>query len=202
MARVPAEKVSTTDKASLKDLGKELKAVVFGQDLAIDALAAAIRGKMVAGAAIDVFDPEPPPAGYPLLGFDNVLLPSGYDLGIDSVAFAGGVAPMTDRIRLLVAVRCGELWPPQLARQLATLDQMLQGRLTINIISSDLPGAPIDGGPRYARSREVMTILRTLLFSLRLLHGERVVHSDIKLDNVMYKEPSPGCLNNFARPST
>ena len=61
----------------------------------------------------------------------------------------------------------------QLARQLATLDQMLQGRLTINIISSDLPGAPIDGGPRYARSREVMTILRTLLRGEPLdHHGE------------------------------
>ena len=76
-------------------------------------------------------------------GFDNVLLPSGYDLGIDSIAFAGGVATLTDTIKLLVAVRCGELWPPQLARQLATLDQMLGGRLTINIISSDLPGAPV-----------------------------------------------------------
>ena len=45
-------------------------------------------------------------------------------------------------MRLLVAVRCGELWPPQLARQLATLDRMLGGRLTVNIISSDVPGAP------------------------------------------------------------
>jgi phosphoglycerate dehydrogenase-like enzyme len=38
------------------------------------ALAAAIRAKKIAGAAIDVFDPEPPKADYPLLGFDNVLL--------------------------------------------------------------------------------------------------------------------------------
>ncbi len=96
-------------------------------------------------------------------GFDNVLLPSGYTLGIDGVAFAGAVAPLLERLRLLVAVRCGELWPPQLARQLATLDQLLGGRLTINIISSDVPGAPLDSEPRYARTLEVMHLLRQLL---------------------------------------
>lgn len=96
-------------------------------------------------------------------GFDNVLLPSGYALGIDSIAFAGGMAPLLERMRLLVAVRCGELWPPQLARQLATLDRMLGGRLTVNIISSDLPGAPLPSEPRYARTLEVMGLLRDLL---------------------------------------
>lgn len=96
-------------------------------------------------------------------GFDNILLPSGYQLGIDSVAFAGALAPELERMRLLVAVRCAELWPPQLARQLATLDRMLEGRLTVNVISSDLPGAPLESGPRYARSLEVMQILRDLL---------------------------------------
>jgi phosphoglycerate dehydrogenase-like enzyme len=45
-----------------------------GEVLDANALAAAIRGKKIAGAAIDVFDPEPPAADYPLLGFDNVLL--------------------------------------------------------------------------------------------------------------------------------
>ena len=45
-----------------------------GEVLDDAALAAAIREKKIAGAAIDVFDPEPPPADYPLLGFDNVLL--------------------------------------------------------------------------------------------------------------------------------
>ena len=77
-------------------------------------------------------------------GFDNVLLPSGYQLGIDTVVFAGAVAPeVAGHMRLLTAVRCGEAWPPQLARQLATLDHLLGGGLTINIISSDLPGAQI-----------------------------------------------------------
>ena len=96
-------------------------------------------------------------------GYDNILLPSGYALGIDSVTFAGGIAALTERIKLLVAVRCGELVVPQLARQLATLDQMLGGRLTINIISSDVPGETLESVPRYQRTRETMQVLRQLL---------------------------------------
>jgi len=45
-----------------------------GEVLDDGALAAALRAKKIAGAAIDVFDPEPPRADYPLLGLDNVLL--------------------------------------------------------------------------------------------------------------------------------
>ncbi|CAN5381686.1 LLM class flavin-dependent oxidoreductase [soil metagenome] len=96
-------------------------------------------------------------------GFDNLLLPSGYALGIDTLAFAAAVGPLLKRMRLLAAVRIGEMWAPQLARQLATLDQILGGRLTFNIISSDLPGETLAGPPRYRRTTEAMTILRTLL---------------------------------------
>ena len=39
-----------------------------------DALARAIREKRIAGAAIDVFDVEPPPPDYPLFGLDNIIL--------------------------------------------------------------------------------------------------------------------------------
>ena len=95
--------------------------------------------------------------------FDNVLLPSGYALGIDNTAFAAAIGPLAPYIRLLLAVRCGELIVPQLARQLATLDQILGGRLTVNIISSDRPGETMDGEPRYRRSTEVMYALRELL---------------------------------------
>ena len=102
------------------------------------------------------------------LGFDNVLLPSGYTLGIDSTAFAAAIATHTEQIKLLLAVRMGEMWLPQLARQLATIDQMSGGRLTINIISSDIPGEQLASAPRYQRTRELMAGLRTLLNGERL----------------------------------
>ena len=103
-------------------------------------------------------------------GYDNCLLPSGYALGIDTTAFAAGIAPLLRRMRLLMAVRIGESWPPQLARQIATIDRMLGGRLTVNIISSDLPGETLDSAPRYARTVEAMHILRTLLDGKSLDH--------------------------------
>ena len=103
-------------------------------------------------------------------GFDNILLPSGYELGIDTTVFAAAMAPLVRRMRLLMAVRIGEMWPPQLARQIATLDQILGGRLTVNIISSDLPGEKLASGPRYARTLEAMQILKALL------NGEALEH--------------------------
>ena len=96
-------------------------------------------------------------------GFDNILLPSGYALGIDTTAFAAAIAPMLKRMQLLLAVRIGETWPPQLARQIATIDQMLGGRLTINLISSDMPGETLASAPRYRRTVEATQILKTLL---------------------------------------
>jgi D-3-phosphoglycerate dehydrogenase len=45
-----------------------------GEVLDAGALAEAIRAKSLAGAALDVFWPEPPKPDFPLLGFNNVLL--------------------------------------------------------------------------------------------------------------------------------
>jgi ATP-dependent Clp protease ATP-binding subunit ClpA len=43
MARIPAKNVSTSDREILKNLERNLKLVIFGQDKAIDSLAAAIK---------------------------------------------------------------------------------------------------------------------------------------------------------------
>jgi len=47
-----------------------------------------------------------------------------------------------------------------LARSIATLDHILRGRLTINIISSNMPGEELESAARYQRSREVIEILK------------------------------------------
>ncbi len=94
------------------------------------------------------------------LGFRNILCPSSYQVGQDTLTFAAGLAPLTSRMNLLAAIRCGELHPIMLARTVATLDHMLKGRLTLNVISSDFPGQVEDSAYRYRRSWEVVEILK------------------------------------------
>jgi len=93
-------------------------------------------------------------------GFRNILCPSSYQVGQDTLSFVAGCAPITSKINMLAAVRCGEMQPIMLARTLATLDHMLEGRLTVNIISSDFPGEKAESSYRYQRSREVVEILK------------------------------------------
>ena len=93
-------------------------------------------------------------------GFRNILCPSSYQVGQDTLSFVAGCAPLTEKINMLAAVRCGEMQPIMLARTLATLDHMMKGRLTVNIISSDFPGEKAESNYRYQRSREVVEILK------------------------------------------
>ncbi len=94
------------------------------------------------------------------LGFRNILCPSSYQVGQDTLSFVAGCATISDRINFLAAIRCGEMQPIMLARTVATLDHMLKGRLTLNVISSDFPGEVADSAFRYKRSHEVVEILR------------------------------------------
>jgi len=94
------------------------------------------------------------------LGYQNILMPSSFVVGQEPFVFAGATAVLTKQMQQLVAVRMGEIHPPMLARHISTLDHILQGRLTVNIISSDLPGLTESNEVRYARSDEVIQILK------------------------------------------
>ena len=93
-------------------------------------------------------------------GFRNILCPSSYQVGQDTLSFVAGCAPLTESINMLAAIRCGEMQPIMLARTVATLDHMLKGRLTLNVISSDFPGEVAESAYRYQRSHEVVEILK------------------------------------------
>lgn len=93
-------------------------------------------------------------------GFQNVLLPSGWIVGQDALTFAAAMAPQTKQINQLVALRMGEVWPPMLARAISTVDHIAQGRLCLNIISSDMPGGKESNEVRYQRSSEIIQILQ------------------------------------------
>ena len=95
-----------------------------------------------------------------ILGYSNILCPSSYQVGQDTMTFTSAIAPLTKNINLLTAIRCGEVHPPMLGRAIATLDHILEGRLTLNIISSDLPGTSLSSELRYKRSDEVIQILK------------------------------------------
>ncbi len=94
------------------------------------------------------------------VGFKNILLPTSYVVGQEVLPFAAAMAPKVKNINMLAAIRTGEIHPPMLARHLATLDHILEGRLTVNIINSDLPGLKEDHEMRYKRCGEVIEILK------------------------------------------
>ncbi|MFP6668111.1 MAG: LLM class flavin-dependent oxidoreductase [Pirellulales bacterium] len=131
------------------------------------------------------------------LGYNNVLLPNGYIPGQDTLTFAGGMAALTQQISLLVAIRCGEYHPPMLARAISSLDHMLEGRLTINIISSDMPGTQTQTHRRYRRSCEVIEILKQAWTRDRIEFNGNFYQFDLPTDPVKPFQQNGGPLLYF-----
>ena len=132
------------------------------------------------------------------LGYRNILCPSSYQVGQDTLSFVAGNASLTEHINMLAAVRCGELHPLMLARTIATLDHMLKGRLTVNIISSDFPGETAESAYRYQRSREVVEILKQAWTEERISYeGEIYQFSDVAVDPVRPYQQNGGPLLYF-----
>lgn len=109
------------------------------------------------------------------LGFEGVLIPTGRTCE-DSWILAASLAPQTQRLKFLVAVRPGVTSPLFAARQAATLDRVSGGRVLINVVAvgdnadAAADGVFLDHGERYAQADEYLTIWR------KLMAGEKVTH--------------------------
>ncbi|WP_353218780.1 FMNH2-dependent alkanesulfonate monooxygenase [Salinisphaera sp. S4-8] len=110
------------------------------------------------------------------LGYYGVLLPTGRSCE-DSWVVASALAPLTENLRFLVAVRPGLQSPSVAARMTATLDRLSNGRLLINVVTGGDPlenagdGIFLDHAERYEVTREFLDVYQ------RLLAGETVNHS-------------------------
>ncbi|WP_068639203.1 FMNH2-dependent alkanesulfonate monooxygenase [Thauera butanivorans] len=107
------------------------------------------------------------------LGYDGILIPTGSGC-LDPWVVASSVAPVTHKLKLLVALRTALTKPTAAARMAATLDQATRGRLLLNVVaggdSAELAGDGIflDHDARYDEAGEFLSIWR------RLLQGETV----------------------------
>jgi alkanesulfonate monooxygenase len=110
------------------------------------------------------------------LGYYGVLLPTGKSCE-DSWVVASALAPQTERLRFLVAVRPGLQSPTVAARMTATLDRISNGRLMINVVTGGDPvenkgdGLFLSHSDRYDLTREFLEVYCGLLL------GETVDYS-------------------------
>lgn len=102
------------------------------------------------------------------LGYYGVLIPTGRSCE-DSWIVASSVAPFTERLRYLVAVRPGLQSPSVAARMTATLDRISGGRLLVNVVTGGDPvenkgdGVFLPHDERYAVTREFLNVYSDLL---------------------------------------
>jgi alkanesulfonate monooxygenase len=131
------------------------------------------------------------------LGYYGVLLPTGRSCE-DSWVVASAVAPWTERLRYLVAVRPGLQSPSVAARMTATLDRVTNGRLLINVVTGGDPvenkgdGIFLSHDERYAVTREFLSVYSDLLAGKTVeFKGEHIRIEDGRLLFKPLQSPRP-----------
>jgi alkanesulfonate monooxygenase len=131
------------------------------------------------------------------LGYYGVLLPTGRSCE-DSWVVASALAPLTERLRFLVAVRPGLQSPTVAARMTATLDRLSAGRLLINVVTGGDPvenkgdGIFLSHDERYEVTREFLAVYRGLLAgSVVNYHGKHITIEDGRLMYPPVQHPHP-----------
>ena len=131
------------------------------------------------------------------LGYYGVLLPTGRACE-DSWIVASALAPLTERLKFLVAVRPGLQSPTVAARMTATLDRISNGRLLINVVTGGDPvenrgdGLFVDHKERYALTREFLDVYRAVLSGEAVTYdGKYLRTEDARLTYPPLQTPYP-----------
>jgi alkanesulfonate monooxygenase len=131
------------------------------------------------------------------LGYYGVLLPTGRSCE-DSWVVASALAPLTERLRFLVAVRPGLQSPTVAARMTATLDRLSAGRLMINVVTggdaveNKGDGIFLSHDERYEVTREFLAVYRELLAGSIVNHrGKHITIEDGRLMYPPVQQPHP-----------
>jgi alkanesulfonate monooxygenase len=111
-----------------------------------------------------------------VLGFEGVLIPTGRSCE-DSWLIASALAPLTERLRFLVAVRPGVVSPTQAARMTATLDRLSNGRALINVVSGGDPQENRADGLFWSHAERYRAVEEFLNVYTLILAGESVTFS-------------------------
>ena len=105
-----------------------------------------------------------------------MLIPTGRSCE-DSWLIASALAPLTERLRFLVAVRPGVVSPTQAARMTATLDRLSNGRTLINVVSGGDPVENKGDGLFWSHAERYRACEEFLGVYKRILTGETVTYS-------------------------
>lgn len=118
------------------------------------------------GPVVDVDYIETVAKAHEYAGFDRALLAFHADAP-DALQIGQHVASVTRRLGVFIAQRPGFTAPTVFARQLATLDRLYPGRISLNVITgADAAELASDGDDladkdaRYARTKEFLDIVR------------------------------------------
>ncbi len=135
------------------------------------------------------------------LGFRNVLIPSSFVPGMDPWTLASAMGPTTRTTRLLPAVRVGEFDPPMFARAARSLQQVMDGRLTVNIISSELAGETLGSAERYQRTAEAMALLTSFWNDDHVRHEGQWWTYDLPTTATRTRTPPPLYFGGTSEPA-
>src|SRR5256886_7560697 len=112
---------------------------------------------------------------------------------------AAALAPLTERLELMAAVRPNFRLPALLAKEAATIDPISNGRFTLNVVSAgwqaesdQYGGAWVQHDERYARTEEFLAVLKGMWTKEKFsLEGRYYTIKDARLAPKPVQRPWP-----------